>query len=60
MSLNVFISGSTVGIGLGIANVFKADGCQVAVNGREPERVISTAQEIDAFPVIADVSTSEG
>jgi len=30
MSRNVFISGSTSGVGLGIARAFKAEGCQMA------------------------------
>ncbi len=60
MPLNVFISGSTSGIGLGIANVFKKEGYRVAVNGRDPERVNSLAAELGALSVPADVSTFEG
>jgi len=60
MPLNVFTSGSTAGIGLGIARAFKAEGYQVAVNGRDPERVNSVAAELGALPVLADVSTPHG
>jgi len=60
MPINVFISGSTAGIGLGIARTFKTEGCQVAVNGRDLGRVHSVAQEIGALAVPADVSTPDG
>lgn len=60
MTRNVLISGSTAGIGLGIARTFNAEGCAVAVNGRDPERVNSVATEISALSVPGDVSTPEG
>lgn len=60
MPRNVFTSGSTAGIGLGIARAFKVEGYQVAVNGRDPDRVNSVAAELGALPVLADVSTPQG
>lgn len=60
MSLNVFISGSTSGIGLGIARAFQKDGLEVAVNGRDVDRVDSIASKLGALAIPGDVSTDEG
>ncbi len=45
---NVFISGGTSGINLGIAKVFAARGADVAVFGRNADKAAAAAAEIDA------------
>lgn len=51
-----FISGSTAGIGLGIARTFMADGCRVAINGRESERIGKIVTQTGGLPIVADLS----
>lgn len=55
------ITGSSRGIGRGIALRFAAEGAQVVINGRDPERVAATAAEVrqaggDCLEVVADVT----
>ncbi|MEO0998664.1 MAG: SDR family NAD(P)-dependent oxidoreductase, partial [Pseudomonadota bacterium] len=45
---NVFISGGTSGINLGIAKVFAGRGANVAVFGRNADKAAAAADEIDA------------
>jgi 3-oxoacyl-[acyl-carrier protein] reductase len=52
----VFVSGSTAGIGLGIARAFAGEGASVAVNGRNLERLGEVAAELGALAVSADFS----
>ncbi len=42
----VVITGSTRGIGLGMADAFLSSGCRVVVNGRTPESVHLTCQQL--------------
>jgi 3-oxoacyl-[acyl-carrier protein] reductase len=55
------ITGSSRGIGRGIAQRFAAEGAKVVVNGRDPERTAATAREIreaggECIEVLADVT----
>jgi 3-oxoacyl-[acyl-carrier protein] reductase len=55
------VTGSSRGIGRGIASRFAAEGARVVINGRDPERVARTAGEVRAaggtcIEVVADVS----
>ncbi len=58
----VVITGSTRGIGLGLAQAFASAGCQVVVNGRSPQAVaraldaLALADRSDALGVAGDVS----
>lgn len=62
MKQTVVVTGSTRGIGLGLAHAFALAGCQVVVNGRSPRAVSRALDEIpvgdrgDALGVAADVS----
>ena len=44
----VFITGGSVGIGLGVARAFAAEGAQVAIGARNKERVEAEAEKIAA------------
>ena len=48
---HALITGATSGIGLETARQFLADGAQVAITGRSPERLEAAGRELDA-PVI--------
>ena len=60
------VCASSRGLGRGCALALAQAGCEVVVNGRDPERVKATAAEIAAtsgartIPVVADVATVEG
>jgi NAD(P)-dependent dehydrogenase (short-subunit alcohol dehydrogenase family) len=61
------VSGSTAGIGFAIAESLAAEGAQVVVNGRTPERVNSALEKIrkhnrgaELIGVAADLSTAAG
>jgi NAD(P)-dependent dehydrogenase (short-subunit alcohol dehydrogenase family) len=54
-----FISGSTAGIGKGIALELAAEGCDVVVHGRDKVRAEATAHEIESRGVRAYVSLGE-
>ena len=63
----VIVTGSTAGIGAGIATAFARDGATVWVNGRDEERTASAAEKIGAAagagivrPVAADVTSASG
>jgi 3-oxoacyl-[acyl-carrier protein] reductase len=60
------VCASSRGLGRGCALALAQAGCEVVVNGRDPERVKASAAEIAAtsgartIPVVADVATVEG
>lgn len=59
------VTGSSKGIGKGIAIRLAKEGMKVVVNGRSSEAVDSTFRELDelgaqVLPAVADVSTDEG
>jgi len=53
------VTGGGRGIGANIARELKAAGARVAVAGRSSDELESVAYEIDAYPVVADVSRRE-
>lgn len=59
------VTGSSAGIGAGIAKVFSAEGVSVVVHGRNPERAEKIAQEIrdsggKAHIALGDLATEAG
>ena len=58
---SVLVTGSSRGLGRGIAERLAAQGCRVAVNGRDHQAVTEVVSGIDgSVPVVGDVSTLEG
>lgn len=62
---SALVTGSTAGIGAGIARMLAAEGVTVAINGRSAERAQAMADEIrsaggNAFLALGDLSTDEG
>jgi NAD(P)-dependent dehydrogenase (short-subunit alcohol dehydrogenase family) len=58
------VTGSSKGIGRGIAIRLGKEGMKVVINARHPEEVMQTAQElselgVDVLPVVADVGVKE-
>jgi len=58
--MKAFVSGSTSGIGLGIADALKQQNIQVAINGRSFDRVQTIARKFGYFGIPGDASTPEG
>ena len=56
----VFVSGSSAGIGLAIAQSFAGQEASVAVNGRDKHRLANVAKDLSGMAVCADVSTAAG
>jgi NAD(P)-dependent dehydrogenase (short-subunit alcohol dehydrogenase family) len=58
------VTGSTLGIGRGIAEALLVEGAEVIVNGRDPERVRAVVSELSRLGTVtgiaADMSTSTG
>lgn len=56
------VTGSTRGIGLGIARAFAGEGARVVISGRNAEECAAVAREIGptAIPIDADLSRSDG
>jgi len=48
------VTGASQGIGRGIATTLAAEGAQVAISSRSPERIEATAEEIGAHPFVHD------
>lgn len=53
------ITGSSRGIGRGIAQVLHDEGCQVILNGRDPDALSSSAQPLGGYYVMGDVCIPE-
>jgi NAD(P)-dependent dehydrogenase (short-subunit alcohol dehydrogenase family) len=47
----VFVSGSSSGIGIGIAEEFAKEGCDVAVHGRDKTRTEETAHGLSKYGI---------
>ncbi|SVA93282.1 uncharacterized protein METZ01_LOCUS146136 [marine metagenome] len=55
------VTGSSRGVGRGIAQRLAAEGCRVAVNGRDHQAVSEVVSTLEgSVPVVGDVSTPEG
>jgi NAD(P)-dependent dehydrogenase (short-subunit alcohol dehydrogenase family) len=55
------VTGSSSGIGAGIARMLAEEGCQVVVHGRNAERAANVAAEIGAVGcLVGDLATTEG
>jgi 3-oxoacyl-[acyl-carrier protein] reductase len=50
------VTGGSSGIGLETARLLRAKGAQVAITGRDEARLQRAAAEIDAVPIVGDVS----
>lgn len=57
---NVFVSGSTSGIGLSIAKAFISEGCNVIINGRDQEKLEKVCSELNSKGLMADLTTPSG
>jgi 3-oxoacyl-[acyl-carrier protein] reductase len=55
----VLVTGGSSGIGLETAKQLIAQGAKVAIAGRNKEKLFKVAEEIGAFPIVADVSKEE-
>lgn len=56
---NILVSGGSLGIGKAAAKLLKEEGAQVAITGRNKERLSRAAEEIGALPIQSDVSKKE-
>lgn len=57
----ILVTGSSRGIGRGIADYFVGCGATVGINGRNPNQVDSVCREHHGFiPIVGDVSTRSG
>ncbi|MEO8909627.1 MAG: SDR family oxidoreductase [Gemmatimonadaceae bacterium] len=55
----VLVTGGSCGIGLETARILRQRGSRVAVCARHKEMLESAAKEIDAFPIVGDVSKED-
>ena len=55
----ILVTGGTLGIGKVTAELLIKSGAEVAITGRDRDRVESVANEIGAFPITADVADTE-
>lgn len=53
----VLITGGSLGIGKASAKLLVESGAKVAVTGRDRARLVAAADEIGAFPIVADVGS---
>ena len=49
------ITGGSRGIGKAIAKEFKENGASVVISGKDSERLMKTAEEVSAYPILADI-----
>lgn len=56
---NVLITGGSLGIGKATAAALVKAGAKVAITGRDEARVHRSADEIGAFPIVADVADTD-
>src|SRR3954464_15695666 len=54
-----FVSGSSSGIGLGIALELAAEGCDVVVHGRDRERTAETARQVERLGVKSAITIGD-
>lgn len=55
----VLVTGGSCGIGLETARILRQRGARVAVCARHKEMLEAAAKEVDAFPIVADVSKED-
>jgi 3-oxoacyl-[acyl-carrier protein] reductase len=55
----VLVTGGSCGIGFETARVLRERGAHVAICARDPDKLKSAAEQIDAFPVVANVSNED-
>lgn len=56
---NILLTGGSLGIGKATAQLLINKGANVAITGRDKSRLEATANEIGAFPIVADVANEE-
>lgn len=54
------VAASSKGLGFASAKALAEEGVRVAICGRDRERIEAAAREIDAIPLVADLSTTGG
>lgn len=54
------VTGASRGLGFAAAAALTAEGCKVAICGRDEARIAAAAQAIGAHPVVADMSSPDG
>lgn len=50
------VTGASRGLGFAAAQALRAEGCRVAICGRDPQRLAAAAAELDAVAIVADMS----
>ena len=55
----VLVTGGSCGIGLETARLLRSRGARVAICARHEGMLASAAKEIDAVPIVADVSSED-
>lgn len=56
----VLVTGASAGIGAAVARLFAAEGAQVLVHGRDPERTRAVAAQVGGTMLVADLGTLAG
>ncbi len=54
------VTGASRGLGFAAAAALAAEGCRVAICGRDEARITEAARAIGAHPIVADMSTPDG
>ena len=55
----VLVTGGSCGIGLETARILRQRGARVAMCARHKEMLEAAAKDVDAFPIVADVSKED-